>query len=124
METGVEPKTKKQIFSEKLQEKWRPIIRQWRESGQTQRGFCRAHNHVFHQFTYWKRRFMDPIPGRGTKPVKVFDSDLEKGKPSTPQEPAQERSGVRVFFRDFCLEVEPDFSEEMLLKVVQTLRRA
>ncbi len=124
METGVGRKTKKQIFSEKLQEKWRPIIHQWRESGQTQREYCRSHKLNFDQFTYWKRKFLGTTQTRDPKLVKVFDSDLDKGLPSTSQEPQQVGSGVRVFFRDFCLEMKPDFSEEMHLKVVQTLRRA
>lgn len=123
MAKSLDGKTKKQIFSEKLQEKWRPIIHQWREIGQTQRGFCQAHKLSFVQFTYWRRKFLGTSPIQGPKLVKVFDRDPDKSISTPPQEPQQEISGVRVFFRDFCLEVKPYFSEEALLMVAQTLRR-
>ena len=36
--------------------KWKSLIEQWRQSGQTQSEFCKRHDLKTHQLSYWIRR--------------------------------------------------------------------
>ena len=36
---------------------WQSRIEAWRLSGQSQKGFCRAHDLNYPQFVYWRRKF-------------------------------------------------------------------
>ncbi len=42
---------------EQLRQIWKTHIERWEQSGQTQVAYCREHNLIPHQFTYWKKRF-------------------------------------------------------------------
>ena len=35
---------------------WHQWIIRWQQSGQNQAAFCEAHDLVYHQFTYWRRK--------------------------------------------------------------------
>lgn len=35
---------------------WQQQISHWRQSGLSQTAFCDAHNLVYHQFVYWRRK--------------------------------------------------------------------
>ena len=40
----------------KKMDKWRMIISDWEQSGQTQQEFCRKREIIYTQFTYWQKR--------------------------------------------------------------------
>lgn len=35
---------------------WHQWITRWQQSGQNQAAFCEAHDLVYHQFIYWRRK--------------------------------------------------------------------
>lgn len=35
---------------------WQQWIARWQQSGLSQTAFCNAHDLVYHQFTYWRRK--------------------------------------------------------------------
>lgn len=43
--------------SEELSAQWRGHVERWRNSGQSQQGFCKTHNLSYAQFIYWRRKF-------------------------------------------------------------------
>lgn len=49
------------------QVRWQQHITHWQQSGQTQAAFCDAHDLVYHQFTYWRRKFA-ANPDQATPP--------------------------------------------------------
>jgi hypothetical protein len=38
------------------------VIEEWRQSGLTQKEYCRQHNLVYHQFHYWYRKYREQQP--------------------------------------------------------------
>lgn len=56
------------VVSEALSAHWRPLIEQWRRSGQAQKAFCREHDLNYDQFVYWRRKFVarNETPARRT----------------------------------------------------------
>jgi len=43
---------------QQLRPTWKAHIERWKDSGQTQAAYCRQHGLKPHQFTYWKKRFV------------------------------------------------------------------
>lgn len=52
-------------LSDTLAAQWRPLIEQWRHSGQTQKAFCREHALSYDQFVYWRRKFTQRDAAQG-----------------------------------------------------------
>jgi len=38
---------------------WREHINSWRKSGHSGAAYCLLHQLVYHQFSYWRRKFLD-----------------------------------------------------------------
>lgn len=43
--------------SEALSAYWQQQVEAWQATGQSQKGFCKAHDLNYHQFGYWIRKF-------------------------------------------------------------------
>ena len=44
---------------DQLRQYWREHINSWRESGHSGAAYCQLHQLVYHQFSYWRRKFQD-----------------------------------------------------------------
>ena len=47
--------------SEALSSYWQQQVEAWRATGQSQKGFCKAHDLNYHQFGYWIRKFRNQV---------------------------------------------------------------
>ncbi len=109
------------------EQRWRPIVDEWRRSGQEVNSFCRQRQFPISSFRYWKRELQDRDQKRQAKraaaeatrnglqflPVRVLE-------PATPASGAVEvlLHGGRV------LRVGADFDPGVLQKLVATLEEA
>ena len=59
---------------------WQQQITHWQQSGLSQAAFCDAHDLVYHQFTYWRRKLtaQNPASGRPCAFVTVQRADDSK----------------------------------------------
>ena len=48
---------------------WEHHLEQWRQSGLSQRAYCREHRLKPHRFNYWRRRILKPQPEVSFLPV-------------------------------------------------------
>lgn len=42
---------------------WMSHVKQWRDSGQSQARYCKAHELSYHRFIYWRKKFEDEESG-------------------------------------------------------------
>jgi hypothetical protein len=108
-----------QSRSEELDKKrsfWRQHIEDWRSSGLTQIAYCRQHELRSHQFTYWKKRFVQTGTGITFVPLKIRSTvQTAFGQGSL--------SMLRLTVgRDFQIEIGPDFDSHLLRRLITTLR--
>jgi hypothetical protein len=54
--------------SEALSAHWRQLVDAWRNSGQSQRAFCREQDLIYEQFVYWRRKFEQQGNGAASRP--------------------------------------------------------
>ena len=105
--------------SEELEQKrasWKQHIESWRSSGQTQRAYCCQHELSPHQFTYWKKRFVQTDTGVTFVPLKIRHSVLSASG-------ACSLSTLRLTVgRDLQIEIGPDFDSQLLHRLITTLR--
>ena len=108
-----------QSRSEELEQKrafWKSHIENWRSSGQTQRSYCCQHELRPHQFTYWKKRFVQTDSGITFVPVKIRRCVQTATGPGSP-------SVLRITVaRDLQIEIGPDFDSHLLRRLITTLR--
>jgi len=67
------------------QSRWKKIIKDWESSNQSQKVFCEAHHLIYHQFGYWRRKFLkqhhdhNPSPRSGFATVSYPRSIASSG---------------------------------------------
>lgn len=49
----------KPTHSDQLRQYWREHINTWRGSGISAPAYCQLHQLIYHQFSYWRRKFLD-----------------------------------------------------------------
>ena len=54
---------------QQLRQTWKAHIERWKDSGQTQSAFCLQYGLKPHQFTYWKKRFIQANTGISFVPL-------------------------------------------------------
>ena len=91
---------------------WKDHIKQWEGSGLSQIDYCRANNLSRHHFTYWKCK-----NNKKNKPVKFIPVVT---KPCPQLHRAIEPLKVHVGDK-YRIEVGEGFSEETLLRLINTL---
>ena len=67
---------------------WKQHIEQWRSSEMTQKAYCQQHDIGYHQFSYWKKRFVQTETGITFVPLKI--------PRSLPLPPAMKTSPLRI----------------------------
>ena len=104
--------------AEQLEQKrayWKHQIESWRSSGKTQLAFCQEHELKFHQFTYWKKRFVQTEAGITFVPIKFRH-------PKSPSTGVDSHSLRLILDRDLQLEIGSDFDPQLLRKVISVIR--
>jgi transposase-like protein len=66
---------------------WQGVVRRWRESGQTVRGFCRAEGLRESAFFFWRREL-----ARRNQPAEAVSRPAPKAPPATPTAPSPQRA--------------------------------
>jgi hypothetical protein len=100
---------------EKTRAYWKQHIESWRSSGTTQTAYCIQHELKPHQFTYWKKRFVQTNTGITFVPVKICSG--------LPSRSGTNTSSLRlVVDRDLQIEIMPDFDPGLLRRLITTLR--
>jgi len=64
---------------ERKRDHWKRHIESWQASGLPQRQYCRHHNLIYHQFVYWKKRFVQTEAETKFVPL---DLGAHTGRPS------------------------------------------
>ena len=96
-------------------EHWKRQIDSWRSSGVPQTEYCRCHNLSYHQFVYWKKRFVQSETG-----AKFVALDLG---PFTGKGPSQAGCPLRlVLANGFTIEIDSGFDPQLLRQLIIVLR--
>lgn len=94
---------------------WKRQIESWRSSGLTQTAYCHQHELKAHQFTYWKKRFVQTDNGITFVPVKIHGSLRSAAG-------MRSSSLLLTVGRDLQIEIKSDFDHELLRRLIATLR--
>ena len=108
------------ILQQELDQKrrdWNTHITSWQASRLSQAEYCRRHELKFHQFVYWRRKFV-PKPKVPISLVQVSAAAVARAVGYGSRPPA-----LRVALAaDLCIEVCPGFDPPTLQQVVMALR--
>jgi hypothetical protein len=96
---------------------WKTHITSWQASRLSQAEYCRRHELKFHQFVYWRRKYI-PKP---TVPISLIQVPAAAVARATGcySQPAALRVALAP---DLCIEVCPGFDPPTLQQVVAALR--
>jgi hypothetical protein len=94
-------------------EDWKKVFEKWRESGDSQRGFCRKEGITFSTFTYWRKKLDKQKTGNSL--VRVHDST--KGA-------LRRDSSIVICAGPMRMELSGEEREEVLVKVMRAMRAA
>ncbi len=107
-----------QSKAEQLEQKriyWKQQIENWQSSGVTQSAFCQKHDLKPHQFTYWKKRFVQAETGIRFVPIKFrHPASLSSGVSST--------SLRLIVGNDLQIEIQHNFDPQLLRKIIAAIR--
>ena len=94
---------------------WKRHINDWQSSGLHQTEYCRHHCLSYHQFGYWKKRFVH------TENTKKFIA-LDLGT-STSKRPSQSSCLLRLVVANGCsIEIDSGFDPQLLRQLIIALR--
>jgi len=96
-----------------IQDKWRHILREHRQSGLTVAEFCQKHGHPIHQFKYWKQKLGKEGPGLRFVPA-VARAEAAAGRGTGDEGLTLEVGKARIKIRS-------GFDRALLLQAVQAL---
>ena len=115
------PAIKKQCFEQHSISEWENHLKSWRRSSLSKAEYCRRKHISYHAFNYWKKRLEKPkVPS----PITLVKLEETKNITSSFQKRTEtSQSPIRFWVKDFCIEVENNFSPAVLTQLVQTLRR-
>ena len=82
--------------------------------------YCRRKQISYHAFNYWKRKFERY---KASSPITLVKLEESKEVISSPDKPKVcISSPLRFWVKDFCIEVDRNFSPEAFRQLVHTLR--
>ena len=99
---------------------WEHHLRSWKKSGLSKAAYCRQKEISYHAFNYWKKRIEKPKPPSPITLVKL--EGTEKVTSSFQKQHETSHSSIRFWVKDFCIEVEDNFSKAGLVQLIETLR--
>ena len=95
---------------------WKRHIEGWQSSKLSQRGYCRHHHLSYHQFGYWRKRFIRSETG-----AKFVSLDLRPS--STGKQPLQSNGSLRLVVSDgLKIEIDAGFDPHLLRQLIIALR--
>ena len=96
---------------------WETHIASWQASRVSQAEYCRRHELKFHQFVYWRRKFI----AQSSAPLSLVQVPLAALARATGYD--LRAMAFRVALApDLCIEVSPGFDPPTLQQVVTALR--
>ena len=111
-----EHNTRQQSIEQKRQY-WKTHITNWQASRLSQTEYCRRHELKFHQFVYWRRKF---VP-KAAVPISLVQVPVAVVARATGY--GLRPTALRVALApDLCIEVCPGFDPPTLKQVVTVLR--
>lgn len=96
-----------------IQDKWRHILREHGQSGQTVPEFCQKHGHPIHQFKYWKQKLGKQRPDLRFVPA------VAKGAVGSSHSGRDE--GLTLEVGKARIRIRPGFDRALLRQAVQAL---
>ena len=102
--------------SEINRQRWRERVNAWKDSGQSQKEFCKAHHLGFSTFRRWRGIFK----AEDTEGV-VATAEPVRFLPVKVHEAACSNLKIRIH-DDLCVEVSAGFNPQLLQQVVRVLR--
>ncbi|MHC4139679.1 MAG: IS66 family insertion sequence element accessory protein TnpA [Planctomycetota bacterium] len=111
----------KPCFEQLSSSEWENHLKSWKKSGISRAEYCRNNQLSYHALNYWKKKFEKSKSAPRLTLVKLEEP---KDVPSSFQpRPLHSQSAIRFWVKDFCIEVENNFSATVLSQLVQILRR-
>lgn len=102
---------------------WRDHIESAQGSPLSLAAYCRQHNLIYNRFLYWKKKLCPKSsPSQSFALIKVKPVDPVASPRSTFSQ-TENRSAIRLWVKDICVDVGDNFHPATLGKVVQTLQR-
>jgi hypothetical protein len=97
---------------------WREHINRWQDSGLSHSEYCRQHGLTYHQFLYWRKKF---VPKTEKPTLSLVEVSLRALDP--PPEGNTGVSALRVSFRpDLGIDVLPGFDPPTLQQILIALQ--
>ena len=102
---------------------WRDQVERFRESGLTQQQWCESSGTNLHNLRYWLRKerdscleVSDHVQGSSWMPLQIIEG------PAFPSSAIEHGGKVVIRIGEASIAVEPGFSAQHLLQVLQTVR--
>ncbi len=93
---------------------WKAHVKAWHDSGLNSAEYCRRHNLSYHALTYWHDKFKDREYKSGSSTIVPVMAVQQLTCPS--------HSPVRIRFKqEFSIEIDQDFDEALLRKIIKVL---
>jgi hypothetical protein len=114
--------------SSEISSYWESHLKNWEKSGIKQSEYCRSNNLNYSMFHYWKRKlYKSLILGSSAKLVQINNTLVSENN-SLEKSPTfglcTRRPSLRLWVgRDYCIDVDEDFSVAVLNRLLQSLRR-
>ena len=109
-----------ELSTQSYEGKWRGIMDSWKSSNLSQAEYCRRENISYYKFIYWKKKLARESSPSGLTLLKLESPDF--GQDFNQQLSPEFRTPIRFWLKEFCFEVEDNFSPELLCRLVETLR--
>jgi len=103
---------------------WTARFLAWEESGLTQLGYCNKAGLNLRTFQYWRKKFnnlQNPKTLQKDQSVKIVQVKPEKCS-SMQLHSSHGRSGMKVYFGDVLIELDNQFSQDTLLRLIRVLK--
>ena len=95
---------------------WKAHLKAWQESGLNRAEYCRRHDLSYDAMTYWHDKTKATLPQATSCSIVPVLSIQSVKKPS--------HSPIKIRFRkEFTIELDADFDEAVLRKVIKALER-
>ncbi len=108
--------------NERIFRKWRKLIREYNESELTPTEFCSKKNISRNTFYSWRQICSEEQSGTSKGPF--LELGLKESSQEEPSPPSYNSSIQIVFNDNFKIAIDDDFSESLLLKVINVLGKA
>ena len=107
-----------------LHDQWRQRVSSWESSGVSQSKFCITNELNLRNFQYWRRKFKNRqssiVVKQNDKSVKIVQVQQEQFFKSHFQSSIS--MSMRINIRDMSIDLDNNFCDESLLRLIKVLR--